>query len=195
MSAHRKLTTRGIVLARHSAGEGSARVMFYTESLGLVTALAKSAREERSKLRPHLMAGTMGTFSLVQGRDVWRITGATETANIHFELGERAAAKEAAARLLSALRQFVHGEGENPYLFETLSGFFLTLPAVADADIAPAECMAMLRMLSALGYVREGPETAAFLPVAYDPATLEHARQERPSLVRIVNEAIAASGL
>ena len=195
MSAHRKLATRGIVLARHAAGEGSARVMFYTESLGLVTALAKSAREERSKLRPHLMAGTMGTFSFVQGRDVWRVTGATATANIYFELGERAAAREAAARLLSALRQFVHGEGNDLRLFEILSAFFLALPSLAEADIAQAECVAMLRVLSALGYVQEGPETAEFLPAAYDPALLGRARQARPALVRVVNEAIAASGL
>jgi DNA repair protein RecO len=195
MSAHRKLSTRSIVLARHTAGEGSARVLFYTEALGLLTALAKSAREERSKLRPHLLPGTLGTFSFVQGRDVWRVTGAVSTANVYFELGERPAASLAAGRLLSALRQFIRGEGSDPYLFDALSGFFLVLPSLAEEDIAHAECIAMLRMLSALGYVREGPETAAFFSVTYDAAALRHARDMRPSLIRIVNEAIAASGL
>ena len=55
MLQKREVHTRAIVIARRSAGEGSVRVSLYTEELGLVSALVTSAREERSKLRPHLM--------------------------------------------------------------------------------------------------------------------------------------------
>lgn len=195
MSAHRKETTRAIVLARHSAGEGSVRLLFYTESLGLLSTLAKSGREERSKLRPHLQTGTMGTFSFVQGRDIWRVTGATATTNVFFELGERSEAREAAARLLLGVRQFVRGTGADDYLFKTLFDFFVSLKEISNETILAAESVAMLRVLSALGYVREDGEAAAFIPVEYDRATLERAQKERLLLVRTVNEAIAASGL
>lgn len=195
MSAHRKLTTRGIVVGRMSSGEGSARVILYTEELGMVHALARSSREERSKLRPHLLEGTHGVFTLVKGKDAWRMTGATGTANVFFEVGDRAAAKEAAARVLSSVRQFIRGDGPDPRAFETLSGFVSSLPALADREIAPAECVAVLRLLSALGYVREDAGTAAFLAPGYGPDVLARAAAARAQLLRLVNEAIAASGL
>lgn len=195
MSAHRKLSARGIVIARTGAGEGSSRVLLYTDTIGSVYALAKSAREERSKLRPHLLEGTHGTFTLVKGRDTWRVTGATDTQNVFFELGERAAAKEAAARVLSSVKQFIRGDGPDPTAFEALSGFFTFLPSVADEAIPAAECIAVLKMLSALGYVREGTDAAAFVSSGYDAETLARAAAARAPLLRAVNEAIAASGL
>ena len=120
MSGKRELTTRGIVVGRRSAGDGSVRVFLYSEALGLVSAIAKSAREERSQLRSHLQWGTYGNFMLVLGKETWRVKGVSHTANIFFELGERAAAKEAAARVLETVRQFIHGEEANPELFAAM---------------------------------------------------------------------------
>ncbi len=195
MSLRSDITTRAIVLLRTSAGEGSVRVLLYTETLGLVIALATSAREERSKLRSHLQVGTLGTFSLVRGRDVWRAVGATDTQNTYFTLSGRRKAQEAAARVLASVRQFVHGEGPDPYLFSVLSEFLSSVVSIEDSHVSGAECVAVLRILSALGYVREDSATKEFLSVSYDTATLARALGARPLLVRTVNEAIGASGL
>ncbi len=195
MSGQREITAKGIVVARRAAGEGSVRVSLYTDALGLVTALAKSAREERSKLRPHLQVGTLGTYRLVKGRDIWRVTGATDTENIYFELGENDSAQKAAARVIQAVRQFVRGEGSDPYLFSSLIGFFETLPHIDERALPEAECVAVLRMLAALGYVAEDETTRAFLAASYDGALLEKARGSHRALVTRINEGINASGL
>ncbi|MBI3571983.1 recombination protein O N-terminal domain-containing protein [Candidatus Kaiserbacteria bacterium] len=195
MSVNRECTTRGIVVGRFAAGEGSVRVLLYSDALGLVSALAKSAREERSKLRPYLQVGTFGTFTLVKGKDVWRVTGATAAHNVHFALTGRTDAQETGARVLGTVRQFVRGEGSDPYLFSALSQCLSSLPAIPDTHIPAAECLAVLRMLAALGYVPQNRDTEEFLPVAYDARTLARAQRARAFLVRMINEAIAVSGL
>ncbi len=190
-----KVVVQGIVVARHSAGEGSARVLIYTDALGLVSALATSAREERSQLRSHLQAGTQGAFSLVRGRDVWRVTGALHTKNVYFIPGVSSAQRESASRVLSFIRQFVRGEGSDPYLFETLSGFFASFPYDNESLLKDAECVAILRMLSALGYVEAHHSFASVMSGAYDTDTLVSARAMRPALVQAINEGISVSGL
>ena len=194
MSGKRELTTRGIVVGRRSPRHGSVRVFLYSEALGLVSAIAKSAREERSQLRSHLQWGTYGNFMLVLGKETWRVKGVSHTANIFFELGERAAAKEAAARVLETVRQFIHGEEANPELFAALWQFLEALPRVSDDVLPDAEHLAALRILCALGYVGT-PSALQFLGVAYEPEMLSRARSARGSLVRLINDGIAASGL
>lgn len=186
-----EVATRGIVVARIPAGEGSLRVLMYTEALGLVAALAKSAREERSQLRAHLQTGTLGTFMLVKGRDAWRVMGATATENLFAPLSGDAA--EAAARTLSAVRRFAHGAGADPYLWRALAGFAQAVARGKDAWVL--EHLAVFRLFAALGYVRESAATREFFDVSYEPDTLARARAARAPLVRAVNEAISASGL
>jgi DNA repair protein RecO len=175
MSAKRETTTRGIVTGRMQAGEGSARVLLYTEELGLVSAIAKSAREERSKLRPHLTIGTYGDYALVKGELGWRIVGATGTRNIHFILNDTAK-QESCARVIGVVRSLVHGDGTNRELFEALWDFITTLPRIAIEDITPTEHRAVLGILAALGYVAQ--------------SDMNH-----PDLVSIINKGLMASGL
>ncbi len=194
MSA-REITARGIIVARRSSGEGSVRVSVYTDALGLIAAVAKSAREERSKLRPHLQVGALGTFTFVKGRDVWRVTGAVDTKNVYFEVGGAKKTQETAARVIAAVRQFVRGEGNDPYLFSTLFDFFRSLPKISEERVIDAECLVMLRSLAALGYVREDPRMMDFLEIAYDDSMLQKTHASRTFLVRLINEGISASGL
>ncbi|TAJ15058.1 hypothetical protein EPO56_01380 [Patescibacteria group bacterium] len=194
MYVGRKITLQGIIVSRRQSGEGSVRVAFYTDALGLVYALARSAREERSKLRPHLQVGTSGTFTLIKGKDVWRITGAVNTENVFFSL-KSSFSKEATARVLKIVRQFVRGEGSDPYLFSTLMNFLHATPRIESELVQDAECIAVFRVLSALGYVREDEITGSFLDTTYDEKVLKHARTVRTELVQSINEGISASGL
>lgn len=194
MYVGRKITVEGIIISRRSSGEGSVRVTFYTDALGLVYALARSAREERSKLRPHLQVGTSGTFTFIKGREVWRVTGAVSAENVFFSL-KSSFSKEATARVLKIVRQFVRGEGSDPYLFSTLINFLHAMPQIESESVQDAECVAVLRVLSALGYVREDTMTSVFLDTRYDENVLTRARRVRAELVHSINEGISASGL
>lgn len=194
MSGEQKIVVKAVVIGRRSSGEGSVRVILYTDALGLVTALSKSGREERSQLRAHLQAGTYGLFSLVKGRDTWRVAGVMDTKNAHFESEGNPEAQESLQRVLSLVRQFVRGEGEDAYFFETLWGFVEGLSASA-GSLKDSERVAVLRLLSALGYVESSPNIAEFLKPGYSHAILKNAPGARASLTSAINEAITASGL
>lgn len=168
MSAKREVTTRGIVIGRTQAGEGSLRAHLYTEELGLVSAIAKSAREERSKLRAYLTTGTCGMYSLVRGREYWRVTGAVGA--VHSLMRRDPEEQGASARVIGVVRQLVHGEGANAALFAAFWEFLHnTNPLVA-------EHRAVAHILASLGYV-----AASDL--------------DEPNLIEVINRGLAASGL
>jgi DNA repair protein RecO len=194
MSLKREVHTKGVVVARRAAGEGSVRIKLYTEELGLISAVATSGREERSKLRPYLLVGTRGTFSLVKGKADWRLTGAVGAVNSYFECSTDTQ-RESSARVLALLRQFIHGEGADFELFTNLWEFLQTLPTLLGDDVRIAEYVVVLRMLAALGYVGKSDGVEEFLGAEYSAALLVNAKNKRSDLVRIINDGIGASGL
>lgn len=190
----RDVHTRGVVIARRAAGEGSVRVRIYTEELGLVNAVAKSGREERSKLRPYLLSGTRGTYSLVKGKVEWRVTGAVGCKTSYFETSEHTA-HESGARVLSLLSQFIHGEGRDEDLFASLWEFLESVPTLPSADVRIAEYVAVLRILAALGYVAKTDGVEEFMSAEYTAALLQRAGERRKDLVALIHRGLSESGL
>lgn len=190
----REVHTRGVVVGRRAAGEGSVRVTLYTEELGLVTAVATSGREERSKLRAHLVVGTRGTYSLVKGKADWRVTGVVGARSTYFECTSDEQ-RQSAERVRVLLKQFVHGEGADAELFAALWEFLSALPTLSTDDVRVAEYVVVLRMLAALGYVAKGGTADEFLGAEYTAALLVSAKEKRSDLVRLINDGIGASGL
>jgi len=195
MSKSFDITTRGVVINRGGVSEGSARVFFYTEHLGLVGALAKSAREERSKLRAHLQLGSFGLYTIVHGRTDWRVTGASETKNTHFVLSGKPGQQGAAARLFGMMRLLVHGEEENAQLFEALWAFIHALPNLTEREAKVAEYLAMLRILAALGYVSPHASIPHLSGSSYSQNVLEETVRHTSKMVKAINEALFVSNL
>jgi len=194
MSENRNITVRGVVIAHRGAGEGNLRVSLYSDALGLVESIARSGREERSQLRSHLQEGTVGVFTLVLGRDMWRVTGVVNARNLYFDgMGKKG--KESVARVLGMVRQFVRGEGNDPYLFEVLSQFLAALPRLETEEIKNAEYLVVLRMLSALGYVQGGDYIKSFLGTNYNAELFDSVTASRRMLVRTINEGMSAADL
>lgn len=195
MSKSYNTTTRGVVISRKTAHEGSIRADLYTEHFGLVSAFAKSAREERSKLRAHLQMGCFGSYTLVRSPRDSRVTGAFDTKNIYFELGHLPCAQVASARIVAIVRQLVHGEDENGELFDALWNMFSTLPRLANSDVRIVEALGAVRILKALGYV---PITASIPHLNgfdYATATISAVAPHEKKLTELINAALAASHL
>lgn len=195
MSHGAKIVARGLVIKKTSSGDGSARILLYTDSAGLIWVHAQSAREERSQLRAHIQVGTVGTFSLVRGRDVWRLSGIMDTENMHYTLSGKTESQKALQRVLFFIRQFVRGEGSDPYFFSVLWGFLFVLPYLDNDGLRDAEHAVVLRMLSSLGYVDGGAAVEQFLTAAYDSKTLRAFSESREEVLAMINEGIQVSGL
>lgn len=190
----REANVRGIVVGRAGAGEGSVRLLLYSDLYGLVTVLAKSAREERSQLRAHVQGGTFGIFSLVGGRTHARVVGAFETKNPYFFLRGRPQHQAAAGRVLHTIRELVHGAERNQELFEAVWRFLNALPTITDAHLPAAEEFVTVAILTSLGYSALAPIPAAHT-FSYSSSACSDLTQMRGAFGRAIQEGFAASGL
>ena len=159
MSAY--LSSEGIVLCAHERGEADLLLAIMTEKTGLLYALAKSVRQERSKLRPHLARFTSGTFLFVNGKAIWRLIDAQERLRIRPRTGS-AAGKEpdefaSFASISSLLLRMVRGAAVDKELWREAAAahdYFaspLSTPMRAVASLA-----FQVRLLNRLGYVAAG---------------------------------------
>lgn len=151
--SHHIYQTTGFVLGSFSTGEADCFISLLTNDLGVVSAMAKSVRNIRSKLRYSLQEGSYSRIALVRGKEIWRITDAEEIARISpvEDFGK--------VRVFSAIsalvRRFVHGEERDEILFEIVHDifFFLKENHLSEEELSDTEILAGLRILAALGYV------------------------------------------
>jgi chromosome segregation protein len=69
-------TTPGFIIDSRPYGEAGKLLSIFTRDFGLVTTSASGIRFEKSKLRYHSQDYSFGSFSLVRGKELWRLTSA-----------------------------------------------------------------------------------------------------------------------
>ncbi len=79
-------TTLGVVLKRSNLGEADRLLTIYTEKLGKISAIAKSARKPKSSFASHLEPGTIIQFELAHGKTFYIITSAKTIK--HYDFGQ-----------------------------------------------------------------------------------------------------------
>jgi recombinational DNA repair protein (RecF pathway) len=138
-------STRGFILGSAPSGEAGKTYAIYTEQFGLLRAHAQGVRHLKSKLRYNLTDYNFATFSLVRGKEFWRITGAVSEAV--DGVGTPSLPSESAAvraRILNFIKRLVQGEERNDELFAVL----------VDLASGPvSETRILARALSSLGYL------------------------------------------
>ncbi len=186
--------TPGIVLQKRAVGEGSARIAILTRELGLVRARAQSARAEKSKLRYGLELLTEARFSLVKGKQEWRLTGVEGGTRL---VSPSTYARAAAGRVSTLLLRLVAGQEHTPDLFETVSTGLHTLARTGTKEEAEAvEAILVLRVVSHLGYLPNTPELAPFIETDFASLELSQAAaRSKRLLIRAINESLQVSGL
>jgi DNA repair protein RecO len=149
---HSIVTTPGFVIDSRAYGEADKIYYIFTRDQGLVRAVAQGIRLEKSKLRYHIRENEMGNFSLVRGKEVWRLTNAQESESST----KNSSNTELLARLSLILRRVLHGEEANPDLFchiENLTEFLSTNIELTQEQVHTLESLVVLRALHSLGYV------------------------------------------
>jgi DNA repair protein RecO len=180
--------TEGLVLAKRGVGEAHANVSLLTKEHGLVRARATSARLGRSKLRYGLEPLTLGRFSLVRGRQEWRLVGVEQVT--------RLAPSPSLGRVSSLLLRLVAGEEPNPALFEDVkNGFVLLAVQKPAASLESIEIVLVLRILSHLGYLPHSAALAPYIEGRFSVELSAHALEARALLVSAINESLKATGL
>ena len=186
-------TTNGFVLGSAPKGEASKFYLVYTRDFGLVHASAQGIRLLRSKLRYNIDEFSFGVFSLIKGKEFWRITGVERSDGDISSTGRRMI-----ARVLHLVYRLVQGEEKNYALYNTLDNLVECLRFGAEEDgrsVAAIEGIVLLRILHALGYA--GAD-ALWNDLLSGPITNEKvsvAQKHLSLIIREINRALKDSQL
>jgi DNA repair protein RecO (recombination protein O) len=193
---HEKYTTRGLIVSASAYREADKIVSIYTKDFGLVSVVAAGVRRSASKLRYHTQDFSVRLFSLVRGRDIWRLVGSEEIAGIiPIQSAEYLVAY---ARVLSLIRRLVRGEEKNEQVFLTLFSLhnLLSNKENSSVDILVLETLAVFRILHSLGYIKSDATTEPLItPASIDKPLVVSAKPLVPSLISAINAGLIESHL
>jgi DNA repair protein RecO len=193
---HRTYRTEAIVVDSSNFGEANRFVYLLTEELGLIGAAAQGVRQLQSRMRLHTECYALGRFSLVRGREVWRLTNAVASIPLGSLLAERELLS-VAARITSLVRRLVPGEEPNPQLYAIVrDGLYALVSARAAAEVLAIERIAVARLLYTLGYLSPSQShTTLITSLRYDAPELTFAAREARSLTATINQSLRESQL
>ena len=188
-------TTDAIVCGGRSRNTTDRIVWLFTREAGMVPAIAKGVREEKSKLRYALQDFSLTNVSLVRGRHDWRITGADAEANLYYHLDSRDM-RATVMRVLQMLRRILPGEEAHPRLFDLVTDGLRTC-AAAECSDELFEQVLTLRVLYALGYIAPDETYAHVLHAPTMHAALDLARttENKRDIANAIEHAFTVSQL
>jgi DNA repair protein RecO (recombination protein O) len=152
--AHHVYSTEALVLRASPTRESDLYLSLFARDIGFIRAMARSGREERSKMRYHLQDYSHSQISLVRGKELWRVTSANLLHNF-YDIAIERQKLEVIVRVTSLLKRLLQGEGSNVPLFESCTRGFLYLiqDAKESETIRNTEYVIVLRILAHLGYI------------------------------------------
>lgn len=165
--AYRVYQTEGIVLGKKDFGEAERMFYIFTEKFGMVKAIARGVRYIKSKLRPNLDLFFYDNFSLIMAKDIWKITDATEIANIKNSEGLKIFAK-----IANFLTRMIKGEEKNDFIWQEIKNLFFCLKS-DNRNLKDLEISFLARLLNNLGYLPEIPSSRKSLISAINKAVKE----------------------
>lgn len=192
--SHQIYHTEGLVLSSRNVGEANRFLTILTRELGIVRAQAQSVRTLRSRLRYSLQDFSYARVDMVRGRDIWRVTSASKMELLDGALRDRHK-RMLLGRVFRLLERLYLGEEPNEPLFRAVLDFasFLEREQLSAEERKQAEILAVIRMLSALGYWEGEDGGLECGPLSKDLAR-SMAGQER-ALVRRINRALRETHL
>jgi DNA repair protein RecO len=138
-----------------------------TKDFGLIGASAQGVRLLKSKLRYALQPYAYCRFAFVRGKDMWRITGVEELDNVYRALRDSSEKLAPALRVFALLKRLLHGEEGNAYLYTSVEEAFHYLKNAKEDEARDVECILVMRILYALGYMGSHSELKPFVVSPY----------------------------
>lgn len=187
-------TSLGIILKRVPFGEANILLHVLTKEFGLVIASARSARVSESKLRPALQEYTLANFSLVKGKNGWKITNVSAIGSFYFGLPEFT--NKVMSQVSNVLLQMIQGETREEKIFEIVYSGFNYLKQIDKEEVSLFEVLIVLRILKELGYVTDSNEITDFVKdISWNSEILEKVKNKKVIIVSHINKALKESHL
>lgn len=175
-------------------GPDSRRISIFTESFGLVSGKVQGARNLNSKLRSASQDFTLGEFSLVKGKNGWKVVSVRGDSNIFEDLRGSKGKLRAGVNVLNLLKKLAPEEEASPIIFPVVLNFLEFIVEADDDLVIIAECLVLLRVLHNLGYLREDPDFKDHLRVGViDQTVLEALAIKKQKMIDLINESLKAT--
>ena len=191
--SHHIYTTQGLIISRRPYGEAGKFLLMFTRDQGMIGVVVQGVRLMNSKLRYHIDDYSYSLFSLVRGKDMWRMTGAVpflehkiDNSNLRLY-----------ARILNLLKRLLHGEEKNERLFSILHEFYDFLSKQrTEKDRESIESLVVLRILYCLGYISNNDLFNDIISInSINEVILDRVRDIKTSIIKEINNALKESQL
>jgi recombinational DNA repair protein (RecF pathway) len=144
-------TTEAIVCGSFDQNTADRSFLLFTKDAGMLFAVAKSVREERSLQRPALQDFSRIRVSLVKGKTGWRV-GSVEAVSNDYALATTREMRGSVVALYRLLRRFIRGEEPVGDLYGVVADSLdVLLGDLQNRRLA--ELKAEVEILALLGYV------------------------------------------
>lgn len=150
--AYQMYTTRALVCGSYQRNAADVSYRLFTEQFGMLYAVARSVREERSRQRYGLQDFGFVRVSLVRGKAEWKIGSVVPLSNPFLVVSDRVG-RRAITSIIRLHNRYVQGEVENEAIFSVL---YESLLAIADKRvryITYYELGISFKILYLLGYI------------------------------------------
>ncbi len=145
-------------MGKKDFGEAERVYNIYTEKFGMIIAAARGVRLLKSKLRYNLDLFGCGNFSIVAGKDIWRLIDAEEIKKI--DKGN----PPLFSGFANILLRMIKGEEKNDFIWRKVKEFFIS---------GESEIETVAEILHNLGYIAEIPDSKGPLIRAINKAIKE----------------------
>ncbi len=193
---YHKHHTKGIVLKSYPEGDSSLKIYILTERFGLIRAKVQSARKINSKMRYGVQDFSFGNFSIVKGRNEWKLVSVSSEKNI-FEIFKNDRDKlNVSINILNLIKKLSGEEELNILLFDVVYNFLLYLENAKKESIQLLECLVLLKILKIFGYMRSDPDI--LIPInssIIEDEDLLLIAPNRQKIIRLINESLKESNL
>lgn len=150
--AYQTYTTEAVVCGSYERHGADKQFRLFTKDAGMLYAMARSVREERSKQRYALQHFSYVQVSLVRGKSGWRI-GSVEAERNLFSNAHSRAARTVVVGTVRLLNQFLQGEDPHPEVFEDTRRCIEFALLESEVEANKLLTLYELRLLERLGYV------------------------------------------
>lgn len=189
-------TTNGFIVRSINSGEANKIIYIFTQDFGLILAIAQGVRYEKSKLRYNVRDFNFAKFSLVHGKEFWRLVGAEELdlptaiyGSIKYPI---------IVRVASILSRLIQGEDKHQDIYDCLWNFanFEFDNEENSEFIATIESVLVIRILHRLGYIAEHDHFGKdIVESKFNRESIINLNSKRLDINRAINNALRESHL
>lgn len=187
--------TTAFVISHIVTREADRYMTLFTKELGVIRATAQGIRKLSSKLRFSLQDFSHARVDLVRGKDSWRVTSGKKIETYEMKTPAQLIVF---AKILELVKRLCPGEEPEPAVFdivENVMAIFSTEESLTKEELMGVEYLAVLKMLSELGYIAPEGIAAAYLLADLSVEKAREVYDDRREILSVIHAALGETQL